>query len=321
MVDLQDVTGAAGAAALQCDHAIFTSLPSRVGEGYRLVAWSGGVRAEERVELTRRAPSHDSLCGESRTADLQMLLQSTGRVALGFARFAGAEHTRRGGGRVWTDFLMCEHEAACREGLHPVEFRAALSLQPALKMPPGSEPLAQVAVSRRGSGAPAGDTRTAARVAAAAALLAGGRACVIAAGDDPVGVFEDALRMLPASLRGSLSAGAGLRFSSARGVRATLTDRTEQYTTRATRGQGVDCIDIQAAAPAIEPGPLTPWLALMERWWKQARAAEAVELADKLADGWTADEVARVAAICEAIDRREQRPEALDNLLMRRGAA
>lgn len=321
MVDLQDVSGGAGAAALQCDHAIFTSLPSRIGEGYRLVAWNVGVRPEERVELTRRAPSHGSLCPDSQTAVVQMRLQSSGRVAWGFTRFAGTEHTRRGGGRVWTDFLLCDEAGAQREGLHPVEFRAALAAEPAPKAQLGTAPLAAIAVARRGSGEPAGGSRVAARVAAVAALLVSNRACVIAAGPAPVEMLEDSLRMIPASLRGAISVGAGLRFSSARGVRASVTDRIDQETLRATRGQGVECIDVQTAPAAFAPGAIAGWLALMVRWWSEERAAEAVELADKLAGGWTAEEIAHVASLCEAIDRREARPDELDRLLMRRSAA
>lgn len=321
MADLQDLNDPnTPAARLQCDRAIFTSLPSRTGEGYRLVAWSGGLRPEERQELTRRAPSHGSLSDEATRGLLLFRLQSTGRAGWGFVRVSGTEHTRRGGGRVWTDFLVGDAGNARAEGRHPDEVRAALVAEPAPKPPLGGSPLARIGIVHRVA-APSLATGAAAIAVAAkvALLLAGGRACVIAAGGEPAAVFEDALRMLPAAMRGDIDACAGLRFSPARGVKATLTDRIDQDTVRATRGQGVECLDL-AKMPAAE-GPLKPWVALMSRWWSQQRGADAVDLADRLGAGWTIEQILGVAALCEAIDRGDQRAETLDELLSRRSAA
>lgn len=323
MVDLPDLSAGTGAASLQCDRAIFTSLPSPTGEGYRLVAWSSSVRTEERQELTRRAPSHGSLCGESSGARgvVQMQLQATGRMAWGFVRVAGAEHTRRGGGRIWTEFMIANAAEAAREGLHPQVLYAALTAEPVPKPPLGSTPLARVSVNRIGPGMPAArDARDATIAASVASLLVEGRSCVIAAGAAPTDVFEDALRMVPASLRMTIRACAGLRLSSSRGVHATLTERFDQDIVRATRGQGIECIDLAAKVPPAG-GVLAPWLALMARWWGEQRGAEAVELADRLGAGWPVEEILDVAALCEAIDRREANPFSLHDLLLRRSAA
>ncbi|MFN2427865.1 MAG: hypothetical protein ABR587_15620 [Candidatus Binatia bacterium] len=323
MADLPDVSAGAGAPVLQCDRAIFTSLPSPTGEGYRLVAWSTGVRPEERTELTRRAPSHGSLSieGAGSRGLIQLRLQSTGRVAWGFVRVAGAEHTRRGGGRVWTEFLIADAAEAFREGLHPGDLQAALSAAPPVKPPVGSSPLARVDVGRRGDDLPAArDARAATAAASVAAILLDGRACVIAAGSAPTDVFEDALRMIPASLRTAVDACAGLRLSSARGVKATLTDRFDQDTVRATRGQGIECIDLQANVPPAA-GAIAPWLALMSRWWSEERGAEAVALADRLSGGWSVQEILDIAEMCEAIDRGQESAESLEIYLLRRRAA
>ena len=45
-----------------CDQAIFTSVRTPMGEGYRIIAASKGLTAEERKALTKLSPSHDSLC-------------------------------------------------------------------------------------------------------------------------------------------------------------------------------------------------------------------------------------------------------------------
>jgi len=322
VVDLQDVNGPAGAEALQCDRTIFTSLPSRTGEGYRLVAWSAGLRAEERQELTRRAPSHGSLVGEGKPRGVILLrLASSGRAGWGITRVSGAEYSQRGGGRVWTDFFFADAADVAQQGVHPHEVRAALAAAPELKKPIEGSPLPRVVIARLGSGEPvARGARAISHVAATASLLLEGKPCVIAGGNDPAGLLEDALRMMPASVRSDIDACAGFRFSPSRGVKATIGDKIDQDTLRQTRGQNVACIDFEKSVSALA-GPLAPWLALVSRWWNEERSEEAIAVADRLGAGWSTDEIVRVAAVCEAIDRKEERPERLDELLAGRNAA
>ncbi len=316
------------------------------------MAWSAGLRPEERQELTRRAPSHDSLTAapaKARTGTrtlaaaagtsappvaspsaaaedsphgiIQFHLQVSGRAGWGFTRVAGVEHTRRGGGRVWTDFLVCDAAEASAHGLHINEIRAALAAAPELKQPLGGSPLPRVGIARVGSGSPAArGARAISAAAATASLLLADQACVIAAGTDAPELLEDALRMIPASLRAGIDVCAGFRFSPSRGVKVTITDRIDQDTMRATRGQGVVCVDLEKQMPQAT-GPMVPWLTLMSRWWSEERGADATELADRLGAGWTAEEIVRVASLCEAIDRGEERPERLGELLVRRNAA
>lgn len=313
-----DPSGLAGTAPTEWDRAIFTSLPSPTGEGYRFVAWSTGVRLEERQELTRRAPSHGSLCGEGAITRglLHVHLQSTGRSGWGFARVAGAEHTRRGGGRVWTDFLLREPAA----GPHPSRLRGALAAAAPPKPPIGSAPLVRVSVpaSVDGEAHEAAGAREAAKAAAVAGLLVDPRPCVVAAGADPASVFEAAMHMLPAFLRPGVSASAGLRFSPARGVKTTITDRIDQDALRATRGQGVECIDVDAKAPPAAAA-LAPWLSLMTKWWGEGQGAEAAALAARVGTGWKVEDLARVATVADSASRGELSREALDDFLASRG--
>jgi hypothetical protein len=309
VADLQDVIAAAN--PLRCDRAIFTSLPSPTGEGYRLVAWSTGLRPEERQELTRRAPSHGALAGESDSPRGIVLfrLQSTGRAVCGLVRVSGTEHTRRGGGRVWTEFFLADGFAAAKSGLHPRDFRAALAAAGPTKPPIGSSPLAPVDIVPALSGfqnQPNGDA-----AAAVAAALFAGNAGVVAAGARAADVFEDALAMLPAAARGGLEAAGGLRFSPARGVRLTVLDKFDQDMDRATRGQKIDRLDLASRTPAPD-GPLAPWLALMSRWWNEQRAGEAAVLASRLTDGWTTQGILDVASLCEAIDRGQASVHSLE---------
>ncbi len=88
--------------AVTGDQAVFTSVRSPTGEGYRLVAASAGVRAEEKVEITRRSPSHDNLCGSGAGAvGLSSYLLSSGRHCVGYVCHAGCEHTAGGHGQYY----------------------------------------------------------------------------------------------------------------------------------------------------------------------------------------------------------------------------
>jgi hypothetical protein len=312
--------GTGGVQALPCDRAIFTSLPSPTGEGYRLVAWSTGLRPEERQELTRRAPSHGALAGEAEAPRGTVLfrLQSTGRFVYGLVRVSGAEHTRRGGGRVWTDFFLADAFAAAKSGLLPADFRAALAAAGPPKQPVGNSPLPRVDVVPSAPGA--GAQRSGDAAAALASMLYAGKSGVVAVGAAPHDVFEDALRMLPAAARGGIEAAGGLRFSPARGVKLTVIDKVDQDLDRATRGHGIERADFTTRIPALD-GPLAPWFALMARWWKEGRASDATGLASRMGDGWTSEDILGVAALCEAIDRGEARPDALAARLAQRPAA
>ena len=47
---------------VRCEQAIFTSVRSATGQGYQLIASSAGICAEEKVEITKRSASHESIC-------------------------------------------------------------------------------------------------------------------------------------------------------------------------------------------------------------------------------------------------------------------
>jgi hypothetical protein len=181
-----------------------------------------------------------------------------------------------------------------------------------VKTPVGSSPLARIDIAASGAGGPT--QKNALAAAAVAALLHDAKPAVVAAGRAPLDLFEDALRMLPAAARAGIEAAGGLRFSPARGVKVTVTDKIEQDTIRATRGQGIESIDLAAKVPAAG-GPLAAWLALMVRWWGEGRGALGAALADRLGDGWTTGSILQVAALCEAIDRGDERIETLHHHL------
>ena len=104
-----------GETTVHADQVIFTSIRSPTGEGYRIGAASPGVRSDEKRMIMQRSPSHASLCDESPTAVACSFYRlSTGRHCVASSRYAGVEHTGRGGQRVYTHLVLLDDEIAAR---------------------------------------------------------------------------------------------------------------------------------------------------------------------------------------------------------------
>lgn len=100
---------------LQVDRGIYASERSPMGVGYRMIATSVGITADEKREIVRCAPSQGSLCATTEdAAALASFPLSSGRQALLLSRHAGIEPTARGGYNVLTHVLVLSPEAfAC----------------------------------------------------------------------------------------------------------------------------------------------------------------------------------------------------------------
>jgi len=317
VADLEDLTPI----QVSCERAVFTSLPSATGEGYRLVAASAGLRSEERAEIIRRSPSHDSLCSRApQAAAIAMYTLESGRVCISLARYAGAEHTMRGGGRVWTDILVCEPASFLRMASHPDSFcRAAATLPPLGKGSDGVVPAVTVEMWRDDD-ARSSKSWDGATLAGLASLLHERAPAVAAAGKSSAMALVWALHMLPAAARRGMSCSGGLRFSRMRQIECTVVDEMDHDTLRATRGHGITCYSAADVRRHVS-SPLRPWLQLVARWWDEGRAGEIVRVAAAMGGSITPAEVAEIAALCEAVDRREKEPAELQWLLARRVAA
>ena len=108
---------------LTCDHAIFTSIRTPMGEGYRIVSASRGLRGDEKQAITRFSPSHEGLCiAEKPTTDVAgaegvaFYPLPSGRLCVAASCRAGAEHTGRGGQRVYTYNVVFDTEDFSRCG-------------------------------------------------------------------------------------------------------------------------------------------------------------------------------------------------------------
>ncbi len=132
--------------AILVDQAIFTSIRTPMGEGYRIVACSPTIKEQEKKELARRLPSHGSLCESSPlTTALLSFPMASGRHCVALSQYAGQEHTARGGGRVLTHLILLQRSQVAALDCDPFAVRTAASragaIEANLKPPHELKPL------------------------------------------------------------------------------------------------------------------------------------------------------------------------------------
>lgn len=235
-------------ARLCCDQAVFTSIRSPMGQGYRLIAASTGVSAEEKIEITQRSPSHGSLCDSSPEAvGLLSYPLADGRYCVACCIHAGVEHTARGGLRVYTHNLILDAADFTALDADPVRIYAALLVYlrregPMLKVPSALPPLglsipvpagpAEPAESESANPVPpaagiAGpeepsDKRQTETLTQIAADLQTDRSVVVVGVADLRLFLGTLWPLLPPGVRQRLSVSAGLRYAPPRRVRLAI---------------------------------------------------------------------------------------------------
>ncbi len=127
-MDPRSVVGGAASAAgtVLAEQAVFTSIRSPWGRGYRIVAASAGISPDEKREIVQRAPSHQSLCDASpQGRGLASFAMQSGRRCVFLTQNAGVEHSARGDFRVHTHVLVLEPAAYRCLGCDPLAAAAA----------------------------------------------------------------------------------------------------------------------------------------------------------------------------------------------------
>ncbi len=127
------------------DQAIFTSVRTPMGEGYRIIAVSRGLTADDRRAITRTSPSHDALCDPSPEAvGMACYPLPSGKLCIAHTCSAGVEHTGRGT-RIYTHNLVAAPEGFAQFGFNPFRIlraaQAAGLLAPQLKPKPTLDPV------------------------------------------------------------------------------------------------------------------------------------------------------------------------------------
>ncbi|UCE60144.1 MAG: hypothetical protein JSU63_00040 [Phycisphaerales bacterium] len=266
-------------AKLTCDQAIFTSVRTPMGEGYRIISASRGLRPDEKQTITTHSPSHEGLCAATPESDAHVAgVQAvafyalpSGRLCATVSCFAGAEHTGRGGQRVYTYCIAFNEQDFARVGFNPFNvFRAMIDAgvaSPVLKPAPVLEEL---------------DLKVSCAVFCAAGLqvhpaLSSGPGCyvlrrlleersVIVNVKEPwLEAAEVLLFGLPGPIRAKASFAAGMRFSLGRRLHLHLLhDDTGQAKMR-IKGQQIEYIDPDTCSDSDKES--SAWLSFVDRHW------------------------------------------------------
>ena len=244
------------ATAVTCDQAIFTSVRTPMGEGYRIIAASRGVTAAEKQAITKTSPSHDSLIDTGPDATgLASYLLPTGRLCIAKFWCAGAEQSGRGGKRVYTHNIVMTSDdlsrfafsvfAVIRSAEDCGVFTGALEPEkvlPRLSLP--GDPVVSTTFAD-----PAELSRCASHVVE---KLLDNRKIVLQVSGDPLAAARCLVAALPGPMRCEISFAAGLRFALSRSLRLNVTCRDHGVTMRRVQGQP---IDLFASDDAATPTP------------------------------------------------------------------
>lgn len=289
-----------------CDQAIFTSVRTAMGEGYRIIAASRSVSAEEKQAMTRLSPSHDALCAPAKAvsagkvrptprgaasavADPEQAAQTTavafyslpgGRLCIAHSCFAGAEHTGRGGQRVYTRNILIRPEDFDESGQNPFAFNRALANAGGLEVdlkPPSTLEEIELDVD-----APAlSDTETPAlewtHAAKALTHMFDGMPVIVQTDVDWTATTERLLLAVPGPLRSQISFSAGLKFSVSRSHRLQLLRDDKRTIQAKLAGRKGVLVDTEAkptpstppsAGPSRVQATASTWFAFVERHWR-----------------------------------------------------
>lgn len=266
--------------SLSCDQAVFTSVRTAMGEGYRIIAASPGLRADEKQAVTRNSPSHEGLCGSPQTdanegwpiAAASFYALASGRLCVALSCPAGAEHTGRGGQRIYTHsvvFAADEFVHCAFNPFHVLRAMIAADLhQPCLKPPPVMEEIVLEIDNQY-------DNMTTPKLheglcgPTGCCVLEGvlrDRSQVVHLGGNFLSSTEALLLGLPGPARAKTSFGAGLRFSPSRKRTLHTLHDEKGMTKQRLVGQPVDYTDT-THLQALPANP-SAWMTFVARRWK-----------------------------------------------------
>lgn len=259
---------------LACDQAIFTSIRGPMAEGYRIVAASRGLNTAEKQEITRHSPSHEALCqpaGDAEPVAASFYALPTERLCVAHSCAAGAEHTGRGGNRVYTRCVVFDAVEFPRCGYNPFNVLRAMAqaglTAPELKPPPVL-PTVELPVSPDGamSKMPPGEFTPDHRRHVLDTLLAQ-QDLIVDAPSQWLPFTEAILLGLPGPMRCSVSFAAGLKFSSGRRHQLQLLHDEKGVLQGRLAGQPVQFVDTSANPPTAAQGSM--WARFVEGHWSR----------------------------------------------------
>jgi hypothetical protein len=316
-----------------------------MGEGYRIIAASKGLRPDEKQTITRMSPSHDSLCappadalesiplrrntmsalcgGHATQAHRETLLDA-GREPVGFSfyplpggrlcaahsRPAGAEHTGRGGQRVYTQNVVLSPEQFQAFHFNPFAVLRAIlrsvAAEPQLSPPPIlqdlqlslGDPLAPESNGSLDRHIPASMRRY------LLAGLLGDRRFVVNGLGAGLDLVEALMLGLPGPMRARASLSVGMKFSAGRTHRLQWLNDDGNKTKARIVGVPVEYLDVtKGKVPEVS---ISGWVRFVDRMWAQGDLQTLAARTSQPFRRWDVDARERVARWYEAIDSLAQ---------------
>lgn len=303
-------------ATVAVEQAVFTSVPSPMGRGYRLVAASPGLTGDERREITQRAPSHGNLLDPSENASgLASFEIRGGRRCLFCSWHAEAEHSGRGGRRVHTQVVILEPAVWERFAFNPLVIeelvqsavdRMAIpkpdSRLPLLELPLPANPCSTVGAAQL---PPAGPETIDAIIAIVALLISEQRLLAIEAGDGRL-AMRHLLELLPPALRKKLSFTCGMRFAPTRALDLVLTEGRREEIDRIVRDQNYEAFAWNQPPEISLCDELSTWYGYIRKIWRIEGFASVRRQYDRLGGEATIESLRTIGRLMLDIERVPQ---------------
>lgn len=319
----------AGAEVVLAEQAVFTSTRSAWGRGYRIIAASAGIAADEKRELVQRAPSHRSICDASPHGRglASFTLQSRRRCVF-LSQNAGPEHSARGDYRVHTHILVMEPAAYRRLRCDPLVIASGalaalgadlLSETPPERLSPLSLALGAATKRPGGGNTPPPSAGEIDSLTAVLSRVLRGHRILVTGIADPLQVLAWIWPAVPAAARDLCSLSCGLRFSPGRSFRLVLADAARSEAQRIGLDHDFEVVEWSSAGGpvALEFGQ---WLSSARRRWAAGRLAELDQFSAELGTDTSAADWACAAALCDDIEQLQEADLALVELLVQRHA-
>jgi len=291
----------AASGAVLADQAIFTSIRSPVGIGYRIIASSGGLTADEKKEITQNSPSNNSLLSSAPAARaLSGYPLTSGRYAVACSCYAGIEPTARGGERVYTHVAVVGPDAFAAFECHPLRVEAAVRAAAPQPLTNAPARLERLALSPPSGWRPSmdGHDDDIQRLVVLLALLLAQQRTVVVGSPAREGLLARLLSGLPRALRQSLSFSVGMKCSVSRTFQLVLAGPPSGELERSVAGHDIRIFD-WSAPPERALSAFDAWLRFVRRRWQAGRFEELDRLCAGLVEEASADQLALVASLCE----------------------
>jgi hypothetical protein len=297
------------------EQAVFTSIRTALGEGYRIIVASSGLTVTEKREITQRSPSHDSLCHASpRASGLASYPLGSGRHCVAVSRHAGLEQSGRGGQRVYTHLIVLARGSFRRFGCNPLAVQDALRRaggdQLILEPPPRLERLMLPAPASTGPTFASTEQAlylrgNVERIAGLVSAVLNERRVVVSGAPDPQHALFWTLQALPCRVREFLATSFGLKLNAARICSLTFVESCRSEAERSLRQRDLLLYDWQSP-PSAAASAFDAWLRFVRTWWDQGRYGEIERLCSRLAEEASAPYLAHTAKLATDVDLVKQ---------------